>query len=163
MVSEKDIELELPKEIAQGINEPFKVCFVCTGNTCRSPMAAAVLNHLGGGYFQAESAGLSAVNGDAIAENARLALEKAGIEPDAVNDYRFHYARNIDENTVKKSDRIVAMTESHFMQLIYRFPQYASKISVMEKDIPDPFMGNYGVYEKCLDLITECLKGMFEL
>ena len=46
-------------EWLSGSDEPTRILFVCTGNTCRSPMAAALLNELGRGLnLRAESAGL---------------------------------------------------------------------------------------------------------
>ena len=74
------------------------VCFVCTGNTCRSPMAEAVTNHLAkkhGKAIRATSAGLYAVSGDAIASNAVRALENANIIPSDTRDYRLHTAHTV--------------------------------------------------------------------
>ena len=67
----------------------LRVCFVCTGNTCRSPMAQAVTNHLAkklGRDLTAFSRGLYALDGDPIASCAIAALEGAGIEPTADHD-----------------------------------------------------------------------------
>ena len=61
-----------------------KVLFVCTANTCRSPMAQAIFDTLaedGGLTFRAESAGTEAPGETAMAENAVAALEEAGIYP----------------------------------------------------------------------------------
>ena len=61
-----------------------KVLFVCTANTCRSPMAQAIFDTLAedeGLRFRAESVGTEALEGKAIAENAVAAPEKAGIYP----------------------------------------------------------------------------------
>ena len=142
---------------------PITVTFVCTGNTCRSPMAAAVLNHLGKGRYKALSAGISAVTGEPISENSVLALEKAGITCTPENDYARHRALQICEEIVERSDKVVAISKSHMMALICAFPQYADKITVMPRDIPDPFMQGAAVYEKCLESITECIKESFLL
>jgi protein-tyrosine phosphatase len=61
-----------------------KVLFVCTANTCRSPMAWAIFDTLAedkGLRFRAESVGTEALEGTAIAENAVAAPEEAGIYP----------------------------------------------------------------------------------
>ena len=63
-----------------------KVLFVCTANTCRSPLAQAIFDTLAedeGRPFRAESAGTEALEGTAMAENAVAALEEAGIYPGA--------------------------------------------------------------------------------
>ena len=59
-----------------------RVLFVCTGNTCRSPMAQGLMNHLSNEKelaVQATSAGLAA-DGEPIAENALAALQELGID-----------------------------------------------------------------------------------
>ena len=140
---------------------PLKVCFVCTGNTCRSPMAAAVLNHLGNGRYAACSAGLAASEGDQITINAEKALERAGIQSTPENDYRRHRARRINETICSENDRIVAMTKKHLMQLIYMFPQYASKFTVMPDEISDPFMLGQTEYDRCLESIISGVKELF--
>lgn len=61
-----------------------KVLFVCTANTCRSPMAQVIFDTLTedeGLPFRAESAATEALEGTTIAENAVAALEEAGIYP----------------------------------------------------------------------------------
>lgn len=142
---------------------PLKVCFVCTGNTCRSPMAAAVLNHLGSGSYTASSAGLAAFEGERITESAEKALERAGIQPTPENDYHKHRARRINEFICAENDRIVAMTKNHLMQLIYTFPQYASKFTVMPSEITDPFMLGQETYDSCLKNIISAVKELFAL
>lgn len=143
---------------------PIRVCFVCTGNTCRSPMAAAVLNELGNGRYAAMSAGISANVGESIAVNAVKALEKAGIRCTADNDYASHRAIQIDELMIRSCDRIIAMTGSHFISLIMLTdPKDAKKIECMPNDIPDPYMGSEAEYERCLEAITHGIKELFAL
>ncbi len=140
-----------------------RVCFVCTGNTCRSPMAAATLNHLGKGAYFAASAGLSAVTGDRISENAVKALENAGIKSTPENNYKEHRAIETSEEFLERFDKIVAISKSHAFNLICSYPTLAGKITVMPTDIPDPFMYGEQVYNKCLDTIIKCIKELFAL
>lgn len=164
-VSEKlDLNEILTKASPLGDAEkPLRVCFICSGNTCRSPMAAAVLNALGKGRYIASSAGISAINGDSISENAVTALENAGIKSVPGNDYRSHFARRVTEETLRDCDMAVAISGAHLISLLCAFPAYAEKLSVMKRDISDPYMLGEAEYEKCLAEITECIKEMFLL
>ena len=142
---------------------PLRVIFICTGNTCRSPMAAAVLNHLGKGKYVATSAGISAFFGDSISEDALQALKNAGIPSTADNDYENHFSRLIREEMLSECDKAVAISSRHLLSLLRAFPEYADKLTVMKKDISDPYMLGAEEYEKCLSEITECIKEMFSL
>lgn len=142
---------------------PKLVCFVCTGNTCRSPMAEAVLRHFGGGRYMAVSAGLSAVEGESISENAVAALRGSGIKETAENPYSSHRARNMTRELAARSDIIVAISASHLLRLTVAFPEFAEKMRVMPQDIPDPFLGSLATYEKCLRAIVSGVSDMFAL
>ena len=150
----------LEKTKAEGLaaaEHPFAVCFVCTGNTCRSPMAAALLRAKG---LRATSAGLFAT-GVPIAENAVAALEKAGVPSTPDNPYASHRSRGIDEETVEACDCIVGMTSAHALQLMAAFPAHARKITCMPHDIPDPFGGDEAAYDACLAAIEAGLCELF--
>lgn len=135
----------------------LRVCFVCTGNTCRSPMAAAVLNHFAPDRFIATSAGISAIAGNDMSSGAKRALESRGITVPP------HISRAFTESVARDNDIIIAMAGSHFMALMQAFPAYAVKYECMRREISDPFGGDNGVYESCLDEIIDCLKERFSL
>ena len=88
-----------------------KIMFVCTGNTCRSPMAEAILRAMlkekGIAGVRVSSSGVSPVVGQPIAPNANAALEFLGYKP---VKYR---ARQLQAGDVETQDLIVCMTESH--------------------------------------------------
>ncbi len=165
LVTEKhDFSKFIEKPITDGDGTaPTRVLFICTGNTCRSPMAAAVLNSLGKGKYKASSAGISAFHGDSISEDAVWALENAGILSADGNDYKNHVSRPVTEELLKECDRAVAISSRHLMALLYAFPAYADKLTVMKKDISDPNMLGKDEYSKCHSEITECIKEMFSL
>ncbi len=141
-----------------------KVCFVCTGNTCRSPMAAAVYNHLCRGSDRyAVSMGLYAYDGMPISENAAKALESEGIISSRENPYLDHVARSCNEDTLCGCDTIVGISEAHTLELIARYPELASKIYSMPKSISDPYGGDLEVYKACLREITEGIKELFNI
>ena len=142
---------------------PRRVLFVCTGNTCRSPMAAALLNEmsrpreicsacgaLSVPRYTAVSAGLFAQAGDPITKEAADALLASGVVSRPDNDYLAHRARPVSAELIAEADEIVGLTASHAMQLMLRFPEAASKIRTLPVDIADPFGGSAQVYQDCL-------------
>ncbi len=153
--------------------QPLRVCFVCTGNTCRSPMAEAVANALAHRAIaafpeavqnavtlpaEAYSAGLYANEGEQIAPNAVLALEAAGIEPVKGHDYHRHVAHILSEKETMQFDLLVGMSGSHCMELLMRYPNMASKIVCMPKEISDPYGGDQARYQVCLEEIVAGVK-----
>ena len=122
--------------------------FVCTGNTCRSPMAQALWEKRG---HKAESAGLSALPGSSASGGAIRAMESYGI------DLRLHRARPISEGAMQRADKIVAMTSGHARALIEQFPEYKNKIICMPISISDPFGGDEDDYLRCARDIEQAL------
>ncbi len=168
---------ETPKKTEGGdYGKPLTVCFVCTGNTCRSPMAAAILNDmaripqvcsmsdieklLNSRRIRAVSAGLYA-DGSPISENAVRALENAGIRSLPDNDYKSHISTSVTPELMETCDRVIGISGGHAMRLISFFPQYASKITCLPHDIPDPFGGDLAAYETCLAAIRADVVQMF--
>ncbi len=143
--------------------QPLKVCFVCTGNTCRSPMAMAALNAYGKGKYIAESAGIMADNGAPINTKAKEALAKAGIESTYENNYDAHIARQLNMGIMESANKIVAVGTGHAMMIIQAFPLCASKVTSFKQSITDPFGQSQEVYDKCLSEIIDQIKAMFAL
>ena len=140
-----------------------RICFVCTGNTCRSPMAAAVANAIAkseGLSILADSAGLYAAEGEPIAEYAVQALERVGIESIDGRDYHAHTANNLTDALVAGADWLIPMTQTHAMELILRYPDAVKKIVCMPHRIFDPYGGNLQVYEACLAEIVNGVRAL---
>jgi protein-tyrosine phosphatase len=136
-------------------------------------MAEAVTNHLAAMWknslpavlresvtlpWAASSAGLYPAAGDPIAQNAVLALEEAGIEGVEGADYHLHTARSLQDVSAEDMDLLVAMTPSHAMELMMRYPHMAQKITLMPTPVSDPFGGDLARYRACLAEITDGVK-----
>ncbi len=137
---------------------PTTVCFVCTGNTCRSPMAEAIFNGIAkekGIDARAVSAGLAADVGAPMAANAKTVLAEAGIEFD-----ENFVSKNVDALLMAKCDKVIGITGRHAMELLMRFPQFAKKIYSFPCDVPDPFGGDTDVYRACMEKIRSALEEM---
>ena len=150
---------------------PRRILFVCTGNTCRSPMAAALLADLSRERevcsacaevtrpaFESASAGLFAMDGAPISQNALLALQRAGVRPVPGADYAEHRARTVTAEMVAAADEVVGLTGSHVMQLLLRFPEAAGKIRALPMDIADPYGGDLACYEQCLAQLRQAIE-----
>ena len=127
----------------------MKVLFVCTGNTCRSPMAAALYKRKNPDA-DVTSAGLAASGGSAC-ENAVLVMKELGID---ISD---HVSQPVNHKLLAAADQMVCMTQAHKSALLVMGAEEA-KITVL--DITDPFGGDLEVYRSCRDEIT---KKLFQL
>ena len=126
-----------------------KILFVCTGNTCRSPMAAALYGAMGG---EGASAGLYAEEGAPASANARFVMASRGL------DLQSHRAANVTEDMVRQADLTVGMTPRHALALKERFPAYADKITAMPVPVPDPYGHGEGTYYDCMYAIEDGLR-----
>ena len=155
-----DTLAENKKDIVINEEKPTVYLFVCTGNTCRSPMAAAVANYLlrDRGII-AESAGISVPYPSPIAQNAVMALEEMGIEPTEHADYHKHTARQLDAEIMEQADRVFGLTDGHLFAILTAFPEYSDKLSPLGVSVPDPYGGTLDDYMKALSAITDAIKG----
>jgi protein-tyrosine-phosphatase len=135
-----------------------RILFVCTGNTCRSPMAEAILRHYGGDMFEVKSAGVFAAAGSDASAHAKSALAEKGID---IN----HAATQLNEELLEWADVVLTMTNSHKQLILQYFPHVQEKVFTLyeateeaDKDISDPFGGSLEIYKETLREMEELIQ-----
>ncbi|HWO98615.1 MAG TPA: low molecular weight protein arginine phosphatase [Bacillus sp. (in: firmicutes)] len=139
-----------------------RILFVCTGNTCRSPMAEALLKAKKLNGIEVKSAGVHAFPGSDASEYAKEALKEIGIE-------HSHAASLLDQELVDWATRILTMTSGHKQLIIRNIPNAAHKTSTLKEfvaesnsDVSDPFGSSLDVYRKTLNELKELVDKLVE-
>ena len=143
-----------------------KVLFVCTGNTCRSPMAEVVFNSIAeqkGLDWRAESAGIAAVGGRPASENAVKAVAEIGL------DLTMHMTRFLPAVDLNEYSLFVGLNEEHaeilrnigipsdMVRVLHRVPN-AEDVYDLRTGIVDPYGGDLYAYRECRDDIVGAVK-----
>lgn len=149
----------------------YRVCFVCTGNICRSPMAESVFrSHVAdaglSGLVEVDSAGTGGWHeGDGADPRTVAVLEAAGYEPG-------HRARQFRASWFTGLDLVIALDAGHLRDLraLAPTPEDAAKVrllrsydpaaSVAQGDVPDPYYGPLDGFEECLHLVEAASPGL---
>src|SRR5438552_2764495 len=143
------------------------ILFVCTGNTCRSPLAEALCKKMLADQldcrpeelpqhgFIVQSAGLAALMGGGAAAEAIEAARELGA------DLREHASRPLTPLWVAQADYLIAMTTSHLEALASQFPGVGPRprlLSEHGEDVPDPIGCEQQIYRECAQCIAHHLE-----
>lgn len=132
----------------------MNILFVCTGNTCRSPMAAGIFKKIISEKniknITVSSAGLAANNSSQASKNAIEVCKKIGI------DINQHISRSIFDIKLEPIDKFIVMTVAHKNALL-SMSVPMEKIYILGDEILDPFGGDVKVYEQCRNQIEAAL------
>ena len=124
-----------------------KVMFICSGNTCRSPLAEGLfkkyLKENNINDIDVSSAGVGAFPGDAVSINSILVAVNRGV------DISEHRARNINPEHLLTTDLFFCMSDSHKQVLLRHCDE--SKIVVL--NVPDPYGRPIENYEECAKML----------
>ena len=143
-----------------------RILFICTGNTCRSPMAEALANNYIQnrdrlkGKIQVSSAGIFASESDRSTYMAIQVMRGKGI------DLMGHKSRRLTSEHLAKADVILGMTRNHKESVLLMEPRMEGKVFTLkeylrlddEKDVQDPFGRGEEVYRKTAEELDELIR-----
>jgi protein arginine phosphatase len=142
-----------------------RILFVCTGNTCRSPMAEAILKSKKIDGLEVKSAGIYAATGSEASAHAKQVLRSHHIEHN-------HSSTMLNIESVQWADLILTMTGSHKNAILQQYSGASGKVFTLKEftgegydvDVVDPFGGNLAIYQETYQelekLITKAIEKM---
>ncbi|WP_326786788.1 low molecular weight protein-tyrosine-phosphatase [Streptomyces sp. NBC_00151] len=148
----------------------YRVCFVCTGNICRSPMAESVFRaHVERAgldeLVEVDSAGTGGWHeGDGADERTVAVLEAGGYGSD-------HAARQFQASWFSRLDLVIALDTGHLKALrrLANSAEDARKVRLLRSydptagddlDVPDPYYGHMDGFEECLEMVEAASPGL---
>jgi len=153
--------------VARRMAERAKVLFVCSGNTCRSPIAEYILRHelercgLADAY-EVHSAGTLGIENAPATDEALTVLDERGI------DARGHRSQGLTRELVEDARVIIGMTVAHVAAVEHLAPDAASRCHVVtefspgdpSRGVDDPIGQPVGEYQRCAEAIEDAMPGI---
>ena len=146
------------------MSSSLHILFVCTGNTCRSPMAEGLFRKAieGRDDLSTSSAGVAASKGSPASRETLKALKKCGVQLD---DFA---SRPVTEKILETATHVFAMTEGHLAALENRFPAHSDKFFLIREfsgitdkrqglDVPDPIGMGPAAYEEVAKVLETAI------
>ena len=136
------------------------ITFICTGNTCRSPMAEGIARKIAAERWPDRnltfsSAGLATFNGAPASQHAIDVCREIGI------DLTPHRSQRLHPEIAAKTDLFAVMTQGH-AQILRQCGIPAEKIAVPDGEISDPYGGDEEEYRECRDQIFSAVQKLLE-
>lgn len=134
----------------------LRVLFICTGNTCRSPMAEGIFNQIKEEFPKIEaecaSTGVSAVKGQRVTPWARQVCEEIGVD---ISQYRANY---FTMEQMMEWDILAVMSQDQYILLS---DAGIPKEKLVLLDVEDPYGGTIDRYRQCRDRIAQRIRELF--
>ncbi len=145
----------------------MKILFVCTGNTCRSPMAQVLLEDLLRKenitkVTEVNSAGVNAMPYQPASINSVETMAEIGV------DLNSHASEMLTMDLVDDYDLLLTMTENHKDSIVSTLPILSEKVFTLKEyvglkgDVCDPYDGDIEDYRNCRDDILESVNLLVE-